>query len=294
MSKSPCLTGPGGWSYPQWNSIVYPRPRPRGFHPLEFLAKYVDLVEINTSFYQPLRPEVSRLWLAKTAHNKAFRFTAKLGRRFTHERILDPADIASYKEGIWPLQRAGRLGGLIMQFPWSFRFTSENREFFIKLRRTFHEFPLAAEMRHASWMCDEAVGTFVDYRVGFVNIDQAPRFKAMPPTALLTSSTGYVRLHGRGQTTEEEGSKYLYPVSELLDWKERIDHLRAHAGGVYISFTNTEGARALVNALQLSAWAEPRSARMVPAGLVRRYPIELSDFHPDRAVQQDLFTGRAA
>jgi uncharacterized protein YecE (DUF72 family) len=291
---SPCLTGPGGWSFPQWNGIVYPRPRPRGFHALDFLSKYVNLVEINTSFHQPLRPEVSRLWLSKTAHNKAFRFTAKLGRRFTHERIIDAADIAAYKEGFWPLQRAGRLGGVIMQFPWSFRFTSENKDYFIKLRRTFHEFPLAAEMRHASWICDEAIGTFVDYRVGFVNVDLEQRFKSMPPAALLTSSIGYVRFHGRAQCTEDGGSKYLYSYSELLEWKDRIDHLRTHADAVYVSFTNTDSAYALVNSLQAGSLAEIRSAATVPAGLVRRYPMELAGFHPDHAVQQSLFTGRAA
>ena len=31
-----------------------------------------------------------------------------------------------------------------MQFPWTFRYTEENRAFFIKLRRAFREFPLVA------------------------------------------------------------------------------------------------------------------------------------------------------
>ena len=84
-----------------------------------------------------------------------------------------------------------------MQFPWSFRFTVENREFLIRLRRTFSEFPLVAEMRHSSWMAEEAVGTFLDYRIGFCNIDQPDYTRAMPPTAFLTSGIGYVRLHGR-------------------------------------------------------------------------------------------------
>jgi uncharacterized protein YecE (DUF72 family) len=116
----------------------------------------------------------------------------------------------------------------------------------------------------------------------------------MPPAALLTSSIGYVRLHGRAQCAEDNGSKYLYSYSELLEWKDRIDHLRAHADAVYVSFTNTDGAYALVNALQAGAFAEIRSAATVPADLVRRYPMELAGFHPDRAVQQSLFTSRAA
>jgi uncharacterized protein YecE (DUF72 family) len=42
--------GPAGWSYPDWEGRVYPRPRPAGFHPLAFIARYVDCVEVNSSF----------------------------------------------------------------------------------------------------------------------------------------------------------------------------------------------------------------------------------------------------
>ena len=65
-----------------------------------------------------------------------------------------------------------------MQFPWSFRFTSENRAFLIDLRRTFHEFPLVAELRHASWLADEAKGTLIDYKIGFCNIPGSANINA--------------------------------------------------------------------------------------------------------------------
>ena len=55
--------GPSGWSYPHWNGIVYPRLKPRGFHALEDLSTYFDAVEINTSFYQSIRPELASLWV---------------------------------------------------------------------------------------------------------------------------------------------------------------------------------------------------------------------------------------
>jgi len=89
--------GPSGWSYAHWNGIVYPRLKPRHFHPLEELARYFDAVEINTSFYQPLQPELTALWLKKVAANEKFQFTVKLGRRFTHERSLAPAEIARFR-----------------------------------------------------------------------------------------------------------------------------------------------------------------------------------------------------
>jgi uncharacterized protein YecE (DUF72 family) len=144
--------GTAGWSYPHWNGLVYPKAHAPGFHPLELIAKQLDCVEINSSFYQPLKPEVVKLWMKKVEAYPDFTFTAKLHQDFTHKRVLDQANIALFKEGLWPLLRAKKLGALLMQFPWSFRFTAENREFFIELRRAFHEFPLVAEMRHDSWM----------------------------------------------------------------------------------------------------------------------------------------------
>ena len=146
------LIGTAGWSYPHWNGVVYPVSRGAGFHPLELIARHTDTVEINSSFYQHLKPEVVKLWAKKVSRNPNFLFTAKLGQQFTHHRNLHDRDVAAFKEGLFPLLRAGKLGALLMQFPWSYRFTEENRDFFIRVRRAFHEFPLVAEMRQRSWI----------------------------------------------------------------------------------------------------------------------------------------------
>ena len=79
------LVGPAGWSYSDWNGVLYPAPRPRDFHEAEYLAEFFDTIEINTSFYQPLRPEIATQWLGYIAGNRQFLFTAKLWQKFTHE-----------------------------------------------------------------------------------------------------------------------------------------------------------------------------------------------------------------
>lgn len=290
--------GVAGWSYPQWNGPVYPRQKSRSFHPLESLAKLVDAVEINTSFYQALKPEVSRLWLRKVEANPRFVFTAKLHQRFTHERILDATEIATFKAGLRPLLKSGRLGAVLMQFPWSFRFTQENREFFVALRRAFHEYPLVAEMRHDSWAREEAVGVFIDYHVGFCNIDQPAYTRAMPPTAFLTSRTGYVRLHGRNPANSlghfEPGAPrahqhdYLYSLEELAEWKARIDKIHRYAETTVVIFNNDPGAKSVANALALRALEGDRKG-FAPAELIRRYPTQLQGFTPDRVIQPSLF-----
>lgn len=301
--KSALRCGPAGWSYRHWNSVVYPRPTPRGFHPLEFLSRYFDTVEINTSFYQHLRPEVARLWLNRVSGNQRFSFTAKLQRRFTHERRLAESEVAAFSRGLRPLLEAGKLGCLLMQFPWSFRFTEENRDFFIRLRRAFGEFPLAAEMRHSSWMREEALGLFIDYHVGFCNIDQPLHSSAIPPTASLTSGIGYVRLHGRGYGDwfhrfetppgAEARRDYLYSPEELAEWKQRIDHVLRFADAIYVITNNDTGGRSVVNALQLQS-IFGLGDRTAPRDLVRAYRRELRDFTPDGPVQNLLFADSSA
>ncbi len=298
MSTLPRI-GTAGWSYPHWQGLVYPRSSSPGFHSLEILARHADVVEINSSFYQPLKPEVVKLWIRKTEANPHFQFTAKLHQRFTHARVIDEAEATDFREGLKPLQKAGKLGALLMQFPWSFRFTGENREFFIRLRRAFHDFPLVAEMRHASWMAEEAIGTFLDYRVGFCNIDQPEYTSAMPPSAYLTSAVGYVRLHGRNpknalgsydrSAVRARQHDYLYSEEELAEWRKRIDHVARFADSTYVIFNNDAAAKSVVNALQLRAVITGvRGA--APRDLRRRYPIELEQFGPSNAEQQCLFS----
>jgi uncharacterized protein YecE (DUF72 family) len=300
MSTSP-LFGTAGWSYPHWNGLVYPKTNGNGFHPLEFLSRRFDTVEINSSFYQYLKPEVVRLWMKKVEANPRFQFTAKLHQNFTHSRVLADAEVTAFADGLRPLLKAGKLGALLMQFPWSFRFTAENKDFFIRLRRAFHEFPLVAEMRHSSWMAEEAVGVFLDYRVGFCNIDQPEYTRAMPPTAYLTSGVGYVRLHGRnphnslGSYSRESmvprarQHDYLYSDQELADWAKRIEHIGRFADRTFVIFNNDAQGKSVVNALQLQSMMGGGRAT-APKELRRKFPLELEQFGSAYTEQQSLFS----
>jgi uncharacterized protein YecE (DUF72 family) len=77
--------GTAGWSYKDWDGIFYPPGMRRRHHPLELIAQCFDVVEINTSFYGHIKPELAKLWSRKVgAVNPEFLFTAKLHRSFTH------------------------------------------------------------------------------------------------------------------------------------------------------------------------------------------------------------------
>src|SRR5260370_8030219 len=82
------LIGTAGWSYKDWEGIVYPANLRRAQHPVEYLAQYFDLIEINTSFYGHIKPDNGKLWASKAAAvNPNFIFTAKLNRAFTHSPL---------------------------------------------------------------------------------------------------------------------------------------------------------------------------------------------------------------
>jgi uncharacterized protein YecE (DUF72 family) len=290
--------GTAGWAYPHWNGVVFPKPHPAARHPLELLAASFNTVEINSSFYQPLKPEVVKLWIKKVQSNPRFKFTAKLHQQFTHARMIEDAEVTAFKAGLRPLQNSGKFGALLMQFPWSFRFTVENREFLIRLRRAFSEFPLVAEMRHSSWLAEEAVGTFLDYRIGFCNIDQPDYTRAMPPTAFLTSSVGYIRLHGRNPKNSLGGFNpsaprlrqhdYLYSEAELSEWAQRIERVAKFSDATFVIFNNDAEAKSVVNALQLQKTVTGILAA-APYTLRRKFPVELENFGPRQAEQQYLF-----
>lgn len=157
--------GTAGWSYKDWEGFFYPSGMQRKkIHPLEYLARFFDTAEINTSFYGPLKPELVKLWCKRVASvNPDFLFTAKLYRAFTHSplAVMEPTSAASIRptdedevktrEGLDALASEGRLGALLIQFPVSFKNTSLNREYIERLVRQFIEFPCVVEVRDSSW-----------------------------------------------------------------------------------------------------------------------------------------------
>lgn len=264
---------------------------PRKGHPAARLAEYVDLLHLAGTRETPLKAEISKLYLKQVEKNPSFVFTAAIGARFTYDRDLDPFAVDIWKQGFMPLLRARRLATLTMQFPWSFRFTAENREHLINLRHAFREFPLSAEFRHESWMADEAVSTLIDYHVSLANIDQPSYFRAMPSTAILTAGTAVVIMNGRASAAVFGGfdrysvpEPYQYTTAELEDWLPRLRRLSANATRTVVVFQNRDTRNGLVNALQ-TAEMMGVSRLKAPAGLIEHFPRELGSFHASRPVQ---------
>jgi uncharacterized protein YecE (DUF72 family) len=279
--------GPAGWAYKDWSGIVYPEPKPRGFDTLEYLAAYFDTIEINSSFYGAPRPQAAHKWAESVAANPAFRFTAKLFQSFTHVRKPAPQDEREFKEGIAPLIESNRLGALLIQFPWSFKYDADSRKYLIGLCRAFRDYPLVVEVRHNSWIHPEVLDLLGELGVGMCNIDQPLFHRSVRPATLVTSRIGYVRLHGRNYrhwfsptANVRERYDHLYSVEELAPWLDRIKQISTDAEETYVVANNHNIGKAPVNALEIAALL---AGRRVPAPrtLEAQYP-ELS------AVLQEL------
>ena len=85
QDQSVIRVGPAGWAYNDWNGIVYPEPKPRGFDPLAYIANYFNTVEINSSFYGPPRADTAKKLIESVKSNSDFRFTAKLFQSFSFQ-----------------------------------------------------------------------------------------------------------------------------------------------------------------------------------------------------------------
>src|SRR5690348_3625840 len=237
----PVYVGTAGFSYKDWEGIVYPADLKRsGTPPLQYFAQFYDCCEINTSFYGPLKATTAKAWCKQVQEvNPAFLFTAKLYRAFTHSPIAvlesTSAETIRYtaederltREGFDVLAATGKLGAVLAQFPISFKNTEENRQYLRKLLALFSTYPLAVEIRHATWNEPDVLEELASLGVGFVNIDQPLLGKAMRGTAHVTSRIGYVRLHGRNYQQWFAAEKphdrynYLYTPEQLEPWKER-------------------------------------------------------------------------
>ncbi len=283
--------GTAGWSYKDWEGVFYPPGmQRRKQHPLEIIARCFDMVEINTSFYGHIKPELARLWARRAAEvNREFVFTAKLHRSFTHSplAVMEPTSAATIKpsdederlarEGLDALAATGKLGALLIQFPVSFKNTSLNREYLENLLRQFIEYPRVVEVRHASWDNPETIRDFEQRNVSFCNIDQPLIGRALDATEYVTAPVGYVRLHGRnyGQWFEAEKSEdrynYFYPEAELAGWKDKIERIAAKAEVTYVVANNHFEAKAGANALQLKHMLTGQRVKS-PEPLLKHYP----------------------
>lgn len=277
MSKHTIRIGPAGWSYTDWEGTVYPKHGSRFDH-LAYLASFFDTIEINSPFYRIPPPTHAKSWVRRVAGSPDFKFTTKVFRGFTHEKAdLVADDVKAFRNYLDPLLHEGRLGAVLLQFPWSFKNSPESREKLEKLFRAFEKYPKALEVRHATFQNDEFFRFLNEHDVAFVNLDQPLFQDSVKPSDVVTGPLAYVRFHGRNYEKwfahEEswERYNYLYTPEQLEPWVERIERM-SEERDAYVITNNHFRGQAVVNAADLN----------VALGRGGKVPPQLREVYGDR------------
>jgi uncharacterized protein YecE (DUF72 family) len=214
-------------------------------------------------------------WIEKVSDVGSFQFSIKLHQDFTHNRNYDQQKIAAVCYNLDLLYNAGRLGGLLIQFPYSFAFNESNMNYISQLREHFEKFNCFIEVRHQSWFNEKVFDIFRKLDVSYAVIDQPPIGSALPFKPTATNDNVYIRFHGRNQqawqksinsfgseqTFEEKNARYnyLYSPGELKEFELAIDNLlKNRSKDVYIIFNNHPNGQAAANAFEFISYLEGR------------------------------------
>jgi uncharacterized protein YecE (DUF72 family) len=258
------LIGTSGYSYDDWVGPVYPPGTRRGDF-LEHYSRRFSFTELNFTYYRQPTHEALRSIAERTPLR--FQFVVKAYRGLTHDRGAGwQREAERFAEAVRTVQVVPRvesgevhvdqLAGVLLQFPFSFHYTEENRHYLASLTDSLKPLPLFIEYRNAEWDHD-SVWKEMERRSLSLVIPDLPRLNGLPQTPpRLTSSQGYVRFHGRNAANWWSGTNvsrydYLYSKEELTDWLGPLSRLIQQSETLIIAFNNHFNGQAVINAEQL-------------------------------------------
>ena len=187
----------------------------------------------------------------------SFDFIFKTHQQSTHQRQDGGQAVKNLLINLAPAVEAGKLSGLLAQFPFSFRNTENNRGYLVHMRELAKEIPLFVEFRHDSWNKPQLGDFLKSNNIAYVNVDEPQLKGLLPPQALVTAASAYIRFHGRNsaQWWQGHGSErydYLYSENELRQWTENIRTILRRSTKTYIFFNNHPRGQAVNNARQMA------------------------------------------
>ncbi len=272
------FVGMGGWDLPPFDQYFYPMRPKKGFRKLEYYCQFFDFIEVNSTFYNSsLTPRHSIQWLRDVRGNKTFQFSVKLFHKFTHTHNASKTDFLNVMRMLDPLAQEGKLVGILIQFPVSFKNTDDRRMYLMKLSQLFRYHQLFVEVRHDSWISPSMCNFFQENHLHPVNVDLPPLPRHMPLTQESWGDMSYFRLMGRNSETWYnpnlgERYSYFYSDSELFYFLKLIKHTKRESSKTCVVFHNDPNAFSLVNGFQLKHHLRRRQRVLVPHTLVEAHP----------------------
>ena len=247
---APIRIGTCSWTDDGLLKIWYPRgvstPRAR----LEYYAERFDTVEVDSPFYRLPSPQTAAGWAERTP--EGFVFHAKASGEMTGHRAAErEQSFAAFREALEPLESAGKLRGVLLQYPPRFAKSRESLAELGEVAALLDPLVPLVEFRHRSWMTDDeradTLAFLERHGLAYVSVD-SPRTRAsnvMPRIAAATHGMAYVRFHGRNwktwnRRTRTSGERFdwLYEEDELEEWVEPLGELAREAEEVYAMFNN--------------------------------------------------------
>ena len=286
------LVGISSWTEPTLikAGTFYPPDATTAEERLRFYAMKFPIVEVDSTFYAIVNQKTAQLWVERTP--KDFTFNAKAYALLTQHptpaarlprdlreklsaskpnlyfKDLGPKDKESmwdrFREGLQPLQDAGKLGAVLFQFPKWFLPNPGSYRFMEDLREWLPDFRIAIEFRQVAWMKEERRDRVLQFLKGngftYVAVDEPQGFSSsVPPVAAVTAPLAMVRFHGRNRETWEkkgistaEKFRYLYDRAELKPWVPNLRKMASEASEVHAVMNNCYSDYSVRNAEDLA------------------------------------------
>lgn len=272
----------------------YPKKSMSAAERLDFYASRFPIAEADSTYYFPPSRQLAEGWTARTPAGFTMNVKAYAlltghpakpnslwpdlreavkpefaGKRNVYVSHL-PADAVDevwkrFRYALRPLEEAGKLGAVLMQYPEWFTAKKDNRTELAAIRERWTDLPVCVEFRSPTWLStpadrDRTLGTLSDLNLALVVVD-APRTSKLPTVVEVTNpNLGVVRFHGRNDdtwkkadTTAAERFKYLYSKPQLRAWVPKLQSLADQAEQVHALMNNCYQDYGVRNAADLSA-----------------------------------------
>jgi uncharacterized protein YecE (DUF72 family) len=279
---APVRIGTCSWADEALTKHWYPRGVRTAEDRLRHYAEHFSTVEVDSTYYRLPDPEMVSRWAERTPedfvmHVKAFgvmtRHPVKADQLPPDLREQAPLDargrvdrpprefraevFARFHDALSPLREAGKLGGVLMQFPSYVVYKPVSLEYLEWAAGQLRDDRMLVEFRHRSWFEDENRAEVLSFleELGATNVVvDAPKTDAknlVPTVVAATNPLAYVRFHGRNAETwnvrggsASERFDYLYTREELTEWGEPLRQLSEDSEEVYVLFNNNRWSRA--------------------------------------------------
>lgn len=259
---------------------------------LQFYASRFPIVEVDATYYALPSEKNAGLWVERTPKDFSFNVKAyslmtqhptrvsampKKLREFAPagKSLVYPKDLPQkvidevfemFVSALLPLDSAGKLGAIMLQFPEWFVPSKPNKDYVVGLKDRLGDFRLAIEFRQRAWADtpqhqDMTFKWLEDNGLVYVCVDMPQGFpSSLPPvTTATTKQLAIVRFHGRNEETWKkkgitvaERFNYLYTPTELEAWQPKLFELAEQAREVHALFNNCYQDKAVRNAAQMA------------------------------------------